>query len=127
MASELKVVALCALGALAAGAALSWALAVRRARPGLLALAVCLLLALNIPPVSSLFGVVHFAIAGMPLVLLVTAPRFAAVNREYGDAARSIGASEPRILLRLVLPLAWRPILLAAVLAFLRALAGLRI
>ena len=127
MAFDLKMAALCALGALAAGAALSWALAVRRARPGLLALAVCLLLALNIPPVSSFFGVTHFTIAGMPLVLLATAPRFAEIDREYGNAARSIGASETRILLRLVLPLAWRPILLAAAFAFLRALAGLRI
>jgi molybdate transport system permease protein len=45
------------------------------------------------------------------------------LNREYGDAARSLGCSEWRIFWRVMLPLSWRPILAAAGVAFARVLA----
>ena len=45
------------------------------------------------------------------------------LNRQYGDAARSLGSSEWRIFWRVMLPLGWRPILAAAGVAFVRVLA----
>ena len=125
MAAELKSLVLCALTALVAGVAISWAVSIWRPRRGALALALTFLLLLNVPGVLGLRGPVLYSVAGMPLVLLATAPRFHEINREYGDAARTLGASESRIFMRLILPLAWRSILLATVLAVYGPLAGL--
>jgi molybdate transport system permease protein len=57
-----------------------------------------------------------------PIVLGARRPLLE-LNREYGDAARSLGCSEWRIFWRVMLPLSWRPILAAAGVAFARVLA----
>jgi molybdate transport system permease protein len=125
MASELRSLVLCALAALLAGAAISWAVSVWRPRRGGFALAMGILLLVNLPAAFGLRSPVLMFLAGLPLVLLATAPRFEAVNREYAGAARSLGASEARILLRLILPLSWRSLVLAFVLAAYTPLAEL--
>ena len=56
----------------------------------------------------------------MSVIALGSRPEMATVNRVFGNAARSLGCSEWRIFGRVVLPLAWRAMLAAAVLAFLR-------
>jgi len=48
-----------------------------------------------------------------------------AVDRDYGNDARSLGASEVRIFLRLILPRAWPYLLLAVVVALFIPLSGL--
>jgi len=48
--------------------------------------------------------------------------RLQELNRDYGDAARSLGSTEWRIFWRVMLPLGWRPILAAAALGFVRVL-----
>jgi len=48
---------------------------------------------------------------------------FAALDPLYGKAARSLGASEWRVLWRVEFPLVWRRTLAAAALAFARVLA----
>jgi molybdate transport system permease protein len=59
-------------------------------------------------------------LTAMSVVVLGSRYRLAAVDREYGNASRSLGCSEWRIFWRVVLPLAWRTMLSAAALAFLR-------
>jgi molybdate transport system permease protein len=58
------------------------------------------------------------------LPLLVKSARAAleSVDRRYERAARTLGASEWKLFWRVTLPLAWRSILAATVLAFARAL-----
>jgi molybdate transport system permease protein len=56
-------------------------------------------------------------------VIAAVPPILQDLNREYGDAARSLGCSEWRIFWRVMLPLGWRPILAAAGVAFVRVLA----
>jgi len=56
----------------------------------------------------------------MSVIALGSRPRMAAVDRDFGNAARSLGCSEWRIFGRVVLPLAWRAMLAASALAFLR-------
>ena len=63
------------------------------------------------------------AIAALPPIVLGSQRPLEELNREYGDAARSLGCSEWRIFWRVMLPLGWRPILAAAGVAFLRVLA----
>ena len=62
-------------------------------------------------------------IAALPPIVLGTRRPLQDLNREYGDAARSLGCSEWRIFWRVMLPLGWRPILAAAGVAFVRVLA----
>jgi len=116
---DLQPLALYAVCALVAGVAISWVVAVWRPRRGAstAALAVLVLLCLSALMPGNLRPLVGCA-AGILLVLLATAPRFGAVNAHFGDAARSLGASEARIFARLILPLAWRSILVGAALAF---------
>jgi molybdate transport system permease protein len=59
-------------------------------------------------------------IAALPPIVLGARGPLHALNREYGDAARSLGCSEWRIFWRVFLPLGWRPILAAAGIAFVR-------
>ncbi len=125
MAGELRTLALCAAAALILGVAISWAVSVWRPRRGAFALALGVLLAANAPAVLGLRAPALMILAGLPLVLLATAPRFREVNREYAGAARSLGASELRVFLRLILPLSWGPVLLAGVLAVYAPLVGL--
>jgi molybdate transport system permease protein len=62
-------------------------------------------------------------IAALPPIALGARWPLQKLNREYGDAARSLGCSEWRIFWRVMLPLGWRPILAAAGVAFARVLA----
>jgi molybdate transport system permease protein len=59
-------------------------------------------------------------LTAMAVIALSSRNRMAAVDREYGNAARSLGSSEWRIFWRVVLPLGWRVLLGATALAFLR-------
>jgi len=58
--------------------------------------------------------------SAMSVIVLGSRHRMAGVNREYGNASRSLGCSEWRIFWRVVLPLAWSAMLAASALAFLR-------
>jgi molybdate transport system permease protein len=62
-------------------------------------------------------------IAALPPIVLGSRTQLEALNREYGDAARSLGCSEWRIFWRVMLPLGWKQILTAAGVAFVRVLA----
>ncbi len=68
-------------------------------------------------------GAAAGVIAALPLIALGSQRPLRDLNREYGDAARSLGCSEWRIFWRVMLPLGWLPILAAAAVAFLRVLA----
>ena len=59
-------------------------------------------------------------LAALPPVVFGSRNRLQDLDREYGNAARSLGCSEWRIFWRVMLPLGWRPILAAAVIAFVR-------
>jgi molybdate transport system permease protein len=59
-------------------------------------------------------------IAALPPIVLGARRPLQDLNQAYGDAARSLGCSEWRIFWRVMLPLAWRPILAAAGVAFVR-------
>jgi len=59
-------------------------------------------------------------VSGLPFVALITARKFRDIDRAYGDAARSHGASEWRLFWRVLLPLAWKTIGFATALAFAR-------
>src|SRR5260370_24363286 len=63
-------------------------------------------------------------IAALPAVVFGSRNRLQELDREYGNAARSLGCSEWRIFWRVMLPLGWRPILAAAAIAFLRGWVG---
>ena len=62
-------------------------------------------------------------IAALPPIVLGGRRPLLELNREYGNAARSLGCSEWRIFWRVMLPLGWRPILAAAGVGFVRVLA----
>ena len=68
-------------------------------------------------------GTAAGVIAAVPPIVLGARRPLQDLNREYGDAARSLGCSEWRIFWRVMLPLGWRPILAAAGVAFVRVLA----
>src|ERR1035437_1410861 len=59
-------------------------------------------------------------ISALPPIVLGARRPLQELNREYGNAARSLGCSEWRIFWRVMLPLGWRPILAAAAVAFVR-------
>ncbi len=59
-------------------------------------------------------------IAALPPIVLGVRRPLQDLNREYGNAARSLGSSEWRIFWRVMLPLGWRPILAAAGVALVR-------
>jgi len=61
------------------------------------------------------------AIGGLPIVAMFAGGSFAA-DREYANAARSLGAGEWRIFWRVLAPMAWRAILAGAALAAARIL-----
>ena len=68
-------------------------------------------------------GAAFGVIAALPPIVLGARRPLQDLNRDYGDAARSLGCSECRIFWRVMLPLGWRPILAAAGVAFVRVLA----
>jgi len=68
-------------------------------------------------------GTAAGVIAALPPIVLGARRPLQDLNLKYGDAARSLGSSEWRIFWRVMLPLGWRPILVAAGVAFVRVLA----
>ena len=75
------------------------------------------------PLVFTWQGAVVAASAGaLPLVVKTARASFSAVEREYEDAARTLGKSEWQVFTRVTLPLASRGVAAGAALAFARAL-----
>jgi len=119
-------VGLATAGALVLGLALAYALAVFDVR----AIAVVLLPPLAIPPlilaalrwktVLPAAALPAAVLSGLPFVALISARRFRDIDRVFGNAARGQGASEWRVFWRLLLPLGWKTVGLAAALAFAR-------
>jgi len=100
----------------------------RKATLGLLALlfatpAVILAWLLLRPVFPWQAGAAFGVIAALPPIVLGSRRPLQDLDREYGNAARSLGSSEWRIFWRVMLPLGWRPILAAAGIAFARVLA----
>jgi molybdate transport system permease protein len=62
------------------------------------------------------------AIVAFPLVVKSARAAFEGVDAQLENAARTLGAGELRIFVRITLPLAWRGILAGAMLAFARAM-----
>ena len=67
-------------------------------------------------------AVVAALLHSLPLLVKSTRAALESVDRNYERAARTMGASEWKLFWRVTLPLAWRSILAAVVLAFARAL-----
>ena len=128
-----RVAGIATAGALAMGLWLGWHVTSRefigrKAILGVLALlfatpAVILAWLLLRPVFPWQAGAAVGMMAALPPIALGARRPMQDVNREYGDAARSLGCSEWRIFWRVMLPLAWRPILAAAGIAFVRVLA----
>lgn len=127
---SLRVAGIATAGALAVGLWLAHRVATRefmgrKAIVGLLAL----LFAMPVVIVAWLLfrpafpwqaGAAVGMIAALPPVVFGSRNRLRDLDREYGNAARSLGCSEWRIFWRVMLPLGWRPILAAAAIAFVR-------
>jgi molybdate transport system permease protein len=62
------------------------------------------------------------AVVSLPLVYKSARAAFEGVNPDLENAARTLGASEVEVFLRVSLPLAWRGILAGAMMAFARAM-----
>jgi molybdate transport system permease protein len=130
---SLRVAGLATAGALAMGLWLGWHVTTRefigrKAILGVLALLfatpVVILAWLLLRPVFPWqAGAAVGVMAALPPIVLGARRPLQELNREYGDAARSLGCSEWRIFWRVMLPLGWRPILAAAGVAFVRVLA----
>ena len=126
----LQVAGVATVGGLAIGLWLSYRLATHRgtAQKAVLG-ALALLFAMPVMIVAWLLlrpsfpwpaGAATGALAALPVVVLGTRRRIDDLNREFGNAARSLGCTEWRIFWRVVLPLGWRALLGAAALAFAR-------
>ena len=125
-----RVAGIATAGALAVGLWLGHRVATReftgrRAALGLLALlfampVVILAWVLFRPAFPWQAGAAVGVIAALPPVVFGSRNRLQELDREYGNAARSLGCSEWRIFWRVMLPLGWRPILAAAAIAFVR-------
>jgi molybdate transport system permease protein len=61
-------------------------------------------------------------LAALPCIVYGACAAWHSLNRDYAAAARSLGNSEWRIFLRILLPLSWRALLAAMALAFTRVL-----
>ena len=115
-------VSIAAAGAIVLGLALAYLLAVHDVR----AVAFAMVPLLAIPPV--ILAALRWraaipaaaVVSGLPFVALIAARKFRDIDRTYGNAARSHGASEWRFFWRILLPLAWRTVALAGALAFAR-------
>src|SRR5215471_5594511 len=130
---SLRVAGVATAGALVLGRYLAYVLATREfpARKAALAL-LALLFATPVvilawmllgPAFPWQTGALAGTIAALPPIALGARRPLQDLNREYGQAARSLGSSEWRIFWRVMLPLGWRPILAAAGVAFVRVLA----
>ena len=126
----LRVAGLATAGALVVGLWLAYRVATReftgrKATLGALALlfatpVVILAWVLLRPVFPWQAGAAVGVIAALPPIVLGARRPLQELNREYGNAARSLGSSEWRIFWRVMLPLGWRPILAAAGVAFVR-------
>jgi molybdate transport system permease protein len=129
---SLRVAGLATLGALVMGLWLVYQVATRdflgrKATLGLLALlfatpVVILAWVLLRPVFPWQAGAAIGVMAALPPIVLGSRRPLEELNRQYGNAARSLGCSEWRIFWRVMLPLGWRPILAAAALGFVRVL-----
>jgi molybdate transport system permease protein len=127
---SLRVAGLATAGALAMGLWLAWHITTRefigrKATLGVLALlyatpVVILAWVLLRPVFPWQAGAAVGAIAALPPIVFGARRPLQDLNREYGNAARSLGCPEWRIFWRVMLPLGWRPILAAAGVAFVR-------
>jgi molybdate transport system permease protein len=129
---SLRVAGLATAGALMLGLWLAYQVATReftgrKATLGLLALLfatpVVILAWVLVRPFPWQAGVAAGVIAALPPIVLGARRPLQDLDREYGNAARSLGCSEWRIFWRVLLPLAWRPMLVAVGIAFMRVLA----
>jgi molybdate transport system permease protein len=130
---SLRVAGLATSGALVMGLWLGWLMTTREfigrkatlvALALLFAMPVVILAWVLLRPVFSWqAGAAVGVMAALPPIVLGTRRPLLELNREYGDAARSLGCSEWRIFWRVMLPLGWRPILAAAGVGFVRVLA----
>jgi molybdate transport system permease protein len=130
---SLRVAGLATVGALVIGLWLGWLISTRefigrKATLGVLALllampVVILAWVLLRPAFPWQAGAAVGVMAALPPIVLGGRRPMLELNREYGDAARSLGCSEWRIFWRVMLPLGWRPILAAAGVGFVRVLA----
>ena len=122
---SLRVAGVATAGALVVGLWLAYHIATRAFR-GRNAVLVVLALLLATPSVILAWvflrgtGAAAGVFAALPLIVFGSQRAFERLNREYGCAARSLGCSEWRIFWRVVAPLAWRSILAAAGVAFVR-------
>lgn len=125
MAINWSSVCAAAVGALVLGLALAWLLAVRNLPAARIA-AILLLPLFAIPPI--VFAALRWpaavlpaaVLSGLPFVAWISGRKFRDVERAYGNAARSHGASEWHIFWRVLLPLSWQTVAIAAALAFAR-------
>ena len=67
-------------------------------------------------------AVLASAVVAFPLVYKSARAAFESVDRQLENAARTLGASEARVLFAVTIPLAWRGILAGTMLAFARAM-----
>lgn len=67
-------------------------------------------------------AVVAASIVSFPLVYKSARAGFASADSKLEQAARTLGASEPRVFLQVSLPLAWRAVTAGAMLAFARGM-----
>jgi molybdate transport system permease protein len=67
-------------------------------------------------------AVLASAVVALPILVKTAQPSIEAVPRDLIDVARSLGLSPAEVLVRVTLPLAWRGVLSALVLAFARAI-----
>ena len=130
---SLRVAGLGTAGALVMGLWLGWRISTRefvgrKATVGVLALlfatpVVILAWVLLRPVFPWQAGAAVGVMAALPPIVLGARRPMLELNREYGDAARSLGSTEWRIFWRVVLPLGWRPSLAAAGVGVVRVLA----
>jgi molybdate transport system permease protein len=130
---SLRVAGLATAGALVLGLWLAYRVATReftgrKATLGVLALlfatpVVILAWVLLRPVFPWQAGAAAGVMAALPPIVLGARRPLQDLDREFGNAARSLGCSEWRIFWRVMLPLGWRPILAAAGIAFARVLA----
>ena len=126
----IRVAGLATAGALVIGLWIAWHITTRefigrKAALGLLALmfatpVVILAWVFLRPAFPWQAGAAAGVVAALPPVVFGTRRRFQELNREYGDAARSLGSTEWRIFWCVMLPLGWQTILAAAAVALVR-------
>ena len=136
---SLRVAGISTVVSLVLGLAVAWLLVNRRfpgrREVGALATAglalpapvICTFLLLGRPSLASWSMACAAVLSAAPLLVRAGQTAFAGLDPLYGKTARSLGASDWRILWRIELPLIWRAALAAAAVAFARVLAELAV